>query len=863
MALIKALSGLVREAAATLTAALMAVLLPLLHLWPWLVAATVFFGFLSSSQGQAIAADMVGTDWASGGALILATTFFCTLAASLFTSLVVASFEAQPAATPVAAPAATEPALSPAEQSVRAEPRWASATKGRFEAMRQALKRGRTVGALHLAWGFALGAALPVAAMSFFGITGRGVWFIFLLVAAAFVVVFTLLRGAWTSASAWSERIGVLRRYRFLLGATIMVVAVTPLYSAAQALVRDPLSATPMGPAFVAMLGLSSLASLLGACFVALPYCLPRPRWGVLAMCALVAFNVWQLPLVDAPNPLLAEMTQKARANPQCRETSQREAFRGARRTVIDRAQAVRAMSRDQKGPSLLFVSAEGGGIRAAYWSGLSLWELSQEVPDFRARVAQLTGVSGGSLGIATWLAAVDATDSPAEQRQLIENFLSTDFLSPAVAGLLFLDAPRLIFGGMWPKARRDDIFSAALVSRWGQLVKAEPNFFLRPVVNLCLFRQKDPPLIFFDAADALGGLHVGGSNLRDFFQGPRRSLSNAITQIERQLRSTGVGQRRTDSVVEAVVNSARFPLLAPAADIAVGLDSVEAAMRLRPKPRPGESIVQGPQPPASVDSAPSQWARLGVLVDGGYFDNSGLARVRQTLASIDRADAGIQVNDVAAYVVHIGNDPGAACNSPGDWKAWASRQVQELVERTGFTPMCRYDIEDLARMLEPRPLGWLSSPFEALLAVRAEHSYQEKLYLRDALAFRAGAGGVFEVSLAEQLTRVRCREFADDEVAANCVFRAGFPSRPVANSYCPNLSQQPTLPLGWTLSQHDRNWLGCLSGHAARTANARMTGMDAENYRQAQARERKAQGSRPQLPIAASTAASAPGNSQ
>lgn len=836
------LAGWSREAAATLGAVLTAVLLPVLHLWPWLLVAAIYVGFLGSDQGASIAADMAETDWASVGALTLATAFLCTLAACLFTSLVVTSFEANWGRRAQVDPSSNELESTTMHRRVASKPKWLIDSKNWFAATRHAIKQGRTLGTLHLAWGLALGAALPLTTILFVGVSGRGTLSVVLIAAIALLAVLLLLRGAWVSAPAWSARISYFHRHRLALGAGILAAAVLPVYVAARSLVNDPLSASATGPALVTMLGLSSLASLFGACFVALPYCLNRPRWGVFAMFVLVTFNVWQLPLADAENPLLAEVTWKARQDAQCQKISEDQAFRSTRRAVIDRAQSVRELKTEEAGPSLLFVSAEGGGIRAAYWSALSLWQLSHEVPEFRSRLTQLTGVSGGSLGIATWLAAADATDSPTDQRQLIEKFLGTDFLSPAIAGLLYLDAPRLIFGQLWPKARRDDVFAAALVNRWGQLAHAGPNFFLRPMVRLCLLRYENPPLIFLDAADALAGSHVGGSNVRDFYQGPRRALSTEIAEAERGLRHRGMAARRTDSVVEAVVNSARFPLLAPAADIAVGMDSVEAAMRrMTYTPRspnsrgPSISAVDGA---ASAASASTQWARLGVLVDGGYFDNSGLTRVRQTLASIDRADAGIQVNDVAAYVVHIENDPSAACLSPGDWRVWASAPVRELVERTGFSPMCRHDIEDLQRMLQRRPLSWLASPFEALLSVREEHSYQELAYLQSALAFRAGAGGVFPLSLSEQLTKLRCREFSDDSTAAGCVRRAGYQLRPMARLYCPGLRPLPPLPLGWTLSQGDRDWMGCLSEHAARAVDGRMRAMDKQNFIQAAKRE-------------------------
>src|SRR5262249_39161024 len=128
--------------------------------------------------------------------------------------------------------------------------------------------------------------------------------------------------------------------------------------------------------------------------------------------------------------------------------------------------------------PSIL-VSAEGGGIRAAYWTAVSLEEVSQaRKAPLLADTVILSGVSGGSLGIATFLAAQDL---PLEARlPCIREFLSGDFLSPLPAGLLFLDVPRLILPAWLLDKHRGDYFEDFMARRW--LALTGSDYFYRPL---------------------------------------------------------------------------------------------------------------------------------------------------------------------------------------------------------------------------------------------------------------------------------------------------------------------------------------------------------------------------------------------
>ena len=95
-------------------------------------------------------------------------------------------------------------------------------------------------------------------------------------------------------------------------------------------------------------------------------------------------------------------------------------------------------------------VSAEGGGIRAAYYSARLLSELSSvhEMPDgqpfdFSSRVFSLSGVSGGSLGVMAWRLCLDK-DAKA-MPGCVQPLGGQDLLTPLASAWLYEDALALI----------------------------------------------------------------------------------------------------------------------------------------------------------------------------------------------------------------------------------------------------------------------------------------------------------------------------------------------------------------------------------------------------------------------------------
>ena len=93
----------------------------------------------------------------------------------------------------------------------------------------------------------------------------------------------------------------------------------------------------------------------------------------------------------------------------------------------------------------ILIVAAEGGGARAAYWTGTVLADINQTQPgsglEARDHIFMISGVSGGALGSASYGASIAAEVETGEPvMQSIQNFLTQDFLSPVTAGALYHD---------------------------------------------------------------------------------------------------------------------------------------------------------------------------------------------------------------------------------------------------------------------------------------------------------------------------------------------------------------------------------------------------------------------------------------
>ena len=96
---------------------------------------------------------------------------------------------------------------------------------------------------------------------------------------------------------------------------------------------------------------------------------------------------------------------------------------------------------------NLVVVVASGGGILAAGWTTLALERLVALRPELRDEIRLLSGISGGSVGIAFYLDSVLRNETPADA--LVKSTSSS--LAATAYGFAFRDFFRLLTGGVLP----------------------------------------------------------------------------------------------------------------------------------------------------------------------------------------------------------------------------------------------------------------------------------------------------------------------------------------------------------------------------------------------------------------------------
>ncbi|HEX9957226.1 MAG TPA: hypothetical protein VGA96_08215, partial [Fibrella sp.] len=103
---------------------------------------------------------------------------------------------------------------------------------------------------------------------------------------------------------------------------------------------------------------------------------------------------------------------------------------------------------RDTSPLPVVVLATAGGGIRAAAWTTEVLIAMNKQIPGFDHHVFAISGVSGGGVGAATYVAALGGqaalpisqslTAYPDSIADRLRNVVTEDLVSPAVASMLF-----------------------------------------------------------------------------------------------------------------------------------------------------------------------------------------------------------------------------------------------------------------------------------------------------------------------------------------------------------------------------------------------------------------------------------------
>ena len=251
-----------------------------------------------------------------------------------------------------------------------------------------------------------------------------------------------------------------------------------------------------------------------------------------------------------------------------------------------------------------LYVNAHGGGLRAASFTAQVLARADDaSCGRFGPQVAAFSGVSGGSLGIATYLLARQAhvanggwdndctpgKNDATPLTDIVVRALVQDHLSPAVARMLAVDAPHLY---LWYGPRRgqalldswQDALLDALDAAPAKRTKSRIGFELP--LGALTGGLSPAPAVYFNTTDADSG------NIRWMSNRDGGRIGSVVRAKDQSAGELSVGQ--------AVLHSARFPIVSPAGRLEIG------------------------------DTAHPNWRRV---VDGGYADNSGTTTLLTALA--------------------------------------------------------------------------------------------------------------------------------------------------------------------------------------------------------------------------------------
>jgi len=250
----------------------------------------------------------------------------------------------------------------------------------------------------------------------------------------------------------------------------------------------------------------------------------------------------------------------------------------------------------DGQRPALL-VAASGGGIRAAYWTSLVLTcvierdadesgpcgAASPRAEQRRSSIVVLSGISGGSLGLASYVTMVGTgwEDTPATPLEMewVSDHLGDDFLAATLAAWLFNDGVNSL---LRPSSGVDRaaVLERAWEQAWTGAGLTEPFLATqaagnRPLVLLNSFNAENgcrvntsalgtvtagPPVAEFPGTVVFADPEACGASLPVPLRRAMWSTADALAQI----------CRASDwRVSTAALTSARFPFVSPAGRMA------------------------------------------------------------------------------------------------------------------------------------------------------------------------------------------------------------------------------------------------------------------------------------------------------
>lgn len=379
---------------------------------------------------------------------------------------------------------------------------------------------------------------------------------------------------------------------------------------------------------------------------------------------AAIAFSFWNdnhavTTISDRDDPRLTDADREALTKPLA------DTFDGyldaKLKTAIEAgAKRCEGKSRVECDPRVPFVvvAAEGGGVRAAAWTALVLSKIDEVAAvahgegAFADRLVAISGVSGGSLGGALYVAS--RAQGGGVSWTTTRKFFESDLLTPMLANMLFVDTPMRFLPFALPNRivpDRGATFERTLEHAWAEAVAGDeardPRLFARPFDTMWREGERRLPLLV--------------ANTTIVASGERMLLSPTVlrrpaaqTKVAADIRQA----EATDTPLEQDI----------ARDGRSFVGAFDANDCLLPRKGAETDFARLGMPLSAMvhNSARFTWvspagrfggasACRGVrMVDGGYFENSGTATADDIVWAIHEKYPG----RVRTILVQIRNEP-------------------------------------------------------------------------------------------------------------------------------------------------------------------------------------------------------------
>jgi hypothetical protein len=267
----------------------------------------------------------------------------------------------------------------------------------------------------------------------------------------------------------------------------------------------------------------------------------------------------------------------------------------------------------------LVFIASSGGGIRAAAWTSYVMDCVFTDTLDVdecvaaeegSSPIAVMSGVSGGSLGLATWTGSIVADTGQTSDGDWVKMRLGDDHLASTMAWLLLVDTPRS-FIGFGPSIRdRAEIMELSWEAPWND--QGDTGHLSEGMFEQWHRYRQLPLMLFngtsvndpcrFNASVLSTTAHASGDTCTSLgaFEGQVESVDDSVALAATQDLGDYLCANQDIKVSTAAMLSARFPVITPSGRVGGGLSECGSERR--------EAFV----------------------VDGGYLDGSGAGTITE-----------------------------------------------------------------------------------------------------------------------------------------------------------------------------------------------------------------------------------------